>query len=134
MLLTYNSGVVVVGQHPLTQRHQQPKSFLLWTVEQQDGGDDVHRLQRRRNNIFRFPTHPIIRIVILTYGHKFSNHFRAEYTHSMNSAEILQILCPVVFPLFYNQYFYISLAVCWVRPDFFILLHLTVPYAGFYYI
>lgn len=45
LTLTYHSGVVIVGQHALTEGHQQPKGLFLWTVEQQDGGDDVHCLE-----------------------------------------------------------------------------------------
>lgn len=51
LVLTHNPGVVVVGQHPLTQSHQQPEGFLLWAVEQQDGSDNVHRLKEEPGEI-----------------------------------------------------------------------------------
>lgn len=34
--LTYDPGVVVVGQHALTERHQQPEGFFFRTVEQEN--------------------------------------------------------------------------------------------------
>lgn len=51
LVLTYDPGVVIVRQHPLTQCHQQPESFFLCAVEQQDRGDDVHGLKERRGFI-----------------------------------------------------------------------------------
>lgn len=45
--LTHYPGVVVVGQHALTQGHQQPEGFLLTAVEQEHGSHDVHCLPGR---------------------------------------------------------------------------------------
>lgn len=44
-ILTYNPGVVVVGQHPLTERHQQPECLLFFGVEQQHRCNNIHSLQ-----------------------------------------------------------------------------------------
>ena len=41
---TNHSGVVVIGEHALTQSHKQPESLLLFGVEQQHRGDDIHGL------------------------------------------------------------------------------------------
>lgn len=49
-LPTYDPSVVVVGQHALAQRHQQPEGFFLGAVEQQDRGDDVHGLEETRTH------------------------------------------------------------------------------------
>lgn len=47
---TYNSGVVVVGEHPLTQGHEEPERLLLLGVEKQHRGDDVHGLREERGS------------------------------------------------------------------------------------
>ena len=44
--VTNDSVVEVVRQHPLTHSHQQPEGFLLLSVQQQNGGQDVHGLLR----------------------------------------------------------------------------------------
>lgn len=44
---TYNPGVVIVGQHPLAQRHQQPEGILFFGIEQQHRRHDVHGLRWR---------------------------------------------------------------------------------------
>ena len=44
--VTNDSVVEVVGQHPLTHSHQQPEGFLLLSIQQQNGGQDVHGLLR----------------------------------------------------------------------------------------
>lgn len=43
---TDHSVVEVIGQHPLTHGNQQPKGFFFLGVQQQHGGQDVHRLLR----------------------------------------------------------------------------------------
>lgn len=56
--LTYDSAVEVVGQHPLTDGHQQPESFLLFGVKQQHRRQDVHGLHgERRTTVRRKQTH-----------------------------------------------------------------------------
>lgn len=47
---TYNSGVVVVGEHPLTQGHEEPERLLLLGVEKQHRGDNVHGLREERGS------------------------------------------------------------------------------------
>ena len=44
--VTNDAVVEVVRQHPLTHSHQQPEGFLLLSVQQQNGGQDVHGLLR----------------------------------------------------------------------------------------
>lgn len=43
-VLTYNPSIVIVWQHPLTERHKQPKSFLFFGIKQQHRCHNVHGL------------------------------------------------------------------------------------------
>ena len=40
----HHLGVVVVGQEPLADGHEEPEGLLLTAVDQQDAGHDVHGL------------------------------------------------------------------------------------------
>lgn len=48
--LTNNSAVKVIRQHPLTDGHQQPESFLFFSVEQENRSEDVHGLHGESNH------------------------------------------------------------------------------------
>ena len=41
---THDFGVVIVWQEALTHRHKQPKRVLLAAIDQEHGGNYVHRL------------------------------------------------------------------------------------------
>lgn len=49
--LTYHSVVEVIGQHPLTHSNQQPKGFFLFGIQQQHGGQNIHRLTRAKKKM-----------------------------------------------------------------------------------
>ncbi len=146
LLLTYDSGVVVVRQHPLTQCHQQPEGFLLRTVEQQDGGDNVHRLKGEGGENmchFLFILHHLSVLILLLMAHQFSdnlvflnvteNHFTTEYTYSLYWNWLIQCI------LFH---FILNKILTWQYPvpglyfifKYIFYIYLGVSSAGMYYI
>lgn len=69
--LTYNPGVVVVGQHPFAERHQQPKSLLFFGVEQQHRRHNVHSLRcRGREEIYQVQSAGLPRFCQVLLGSK----------------------------------------------------------------
>lgn len=48
--LTNNSPVKVIRQHPFTDGHQQPESFLFFSVEKENRRQDVHGLHRESHH------------------------------------------------------------------------------------
>lgn len=74
MTLTYDPAVEVVGQHPLTNGHQQPEGLLLFGVKQQHRRQDVHGLDGGK-------TTTVVRKRADTDKHERSEAFRTVDSH-----------------------------------------------------